>query len=103
MKHLLMFSWLWITIVFVWDPVTKTVEGAPVTISHYNVYRRFTGRAWPTTPMAQVKGTRFVWNAPLQGTLFDFAVTAVIYDADNKKLESDRSNVVQVNMYKMGK
>lgn len=96
---------LLITIVFNWDAVTKNVDGTPVTIDHYNLYRKAHGRGlhWPTTPMVSVKGTRFVWSPPLQGTLFDFAVTAVTYDADKKKLESTRSNVVQVNMLKLGK
>lgn len=95
-KHLLFV--LWVPVILTWDPVTKDVNGNPITISHYNIYRKYHARGykWPKTPMIQTKGTRIKIELAPIGYAYDFAVTAV---GGPNNLESNRSNIVKVQPY----
>jgi len=100
MKHLLMFSWLWITLTFVWDPVTKDTAGNPIQIQKYRIYRKFHSCGWPKGPVAERTTTTFSWDVPPNDfdgrkniNIYDYAVTAVGMDGQ----ESVRSNVCVIN------
>jgi hypothetical protein len=99
-SHLLFI--LLVPVILTWDPVTKDVRGNTITISHYNIYRKFHARGyrWPKTPMIQTKGTRMKLEIPITGYSFDFAVTAV---GGPENLESGKSNVIKVNPFLIDK
>lgn len=100
MKTLLTICWLWISITFIWDPVTQDVSGNPITIDHYNIYRKFHSCGWPKGHVAERTDTSFIWEVPPNDfdgrkniNIYDYAVTAVSVEG----IESAKSNICIIN------